>query len=382
MSQPILSPEMAMRRALELATSGEGFVEPNPMVGAVVVDPEGRLIGEGYHQQFGGPHAEVHALNQAAGRTEGATLYVTLEPCCHQGKTPPCSQAVIAAGVRRVVVAAADPFPAVAGQGIAQLRAAGIEVELGLLEQEAVALTAPFRKLVQTQRPFVTAKWAMSLDGKLAARTGVSKWISNPHSRKIVHALRGRMDGILVGIGTVLADDPLLTVRPAGIRRPVRIVLDRQARLPLNSQLVQTLDQAPVLIFAATTAPPDRVSALRNRGVEVVELKPTAQGALDLVRVLDELGRRRMTNLLVEGGSEVFGRFRDAGQIDEVHAFIAPKLIGGAGAIGPIGGVGAPSPQFGDRLIDPRIQIIDTDVYVSGRVETGPVSGYTAPGQR
>lgn len=339
------------------------------MVGAVIVDAHGYCVGTGYHQRFGGPHAEIHAIRQAGKNARGGTLFVTLEPCCHHGKTPPCTDAVIAAGLKRVVVAASDPFPEVAGKGIAQLRAAGIAVESGLLEREAVALTAPFRKLVLQKRPFITAKWAMSLDGKLAAHTGISKWISSSESRQIVHRIRGRMDGILVGIGTVLADDPLLTARPSGARIPVRIVLDSQARMPLQSQLVQTITEAPVLAIASEVASNDRVAMLRDAGVEVLTLPAQPDGHPAISQILNELGSRRMTNVLVEGGCDVFGRFFDANQIDEAHAFIAPKLIGGMKAVSPIGGAGVASPEFGLPLTDPVFEQIGCDLYVRGRVE-------------
>ncbi len=369
MNHPSLkTPESVMHHALQLAAQGAGFVEPNPMVGAVVVDDNLQLLGEGYHHRFGGPHAEVHALKQAGERARGATLYVTLEPCCHQGKTPPCTAAILAAGIKRVVVAALDPFPAVAGQGVAQLRAAGVSVETGLLEQEAIELTAPFRTLIQHQRPFVIAKWAMSLDGKLAAHTGISKWISNPASRTIVHQLRGRMDGILVGIGTVLADDPLLTARPAGPRLASRIVLDSQARLPLTSQLVRTAAQTPVLVFVTPTAPAERIMALQAAGVEVIPVAANFRGHPDLAECLRELGRRRLTNLLVEGGSAVLGEFFDRQSIDEVQIFIAPLLIGGQGASSPLGGQGLTSPEFATRLGNLQVADVEGDLYVQGRM--------------
>lgn len=357
-----------MRRALELAAQGAGFVEPNPMVGAVVVDDDLQLLGEGYHQRFGGPHAEVHALRQAGERARGATLYVTLEPCCHQGKTPPCTAAVLAAGIKRVYVAALDPFPAVAGQGVAQLRAAGVTVDVGLLEEQAVELTAPFRTLIQDHRPFVIAKWAMSLDGKIAAHTGISKWISNTASRGIVHQLRGRMDGILVGMGTVLADDPLLTARPAGPRSASRIVLDSQARLPLTSQLVRTARQAPVLDFVTPAAPAERVVALQAAGVEVISVAADTRQHPDLAECLQELGRRRLTNILVEGGSAVLGEFFDRQLIDEVQVFIAPILIGGQGASSPLGGQGLASPEFAKRISGLKVTNVEGDVFVCGRL--------------
>lgn len=368
MSRRFETPDSVMDRALELAAQGAGFVEPNPMVGAVVVDEHLNCLGEGHHQRFGGPHAEVHALRQAGNQARGATLYVTLEPCCHQGKTPPCTEAVLAAGIKRVVVAALDPFPQVAGQGVARLRAAGVAVETGLHESAAIQLTAPFRTLIQLNRPFVTAKWAMSLDGKLAARTGISKWISNEASRAIVHQIRGRMDGILVGIGTVLADDPLLTARPAGPRTATRIVLDSRARLPLNSKLVQTARQLPVLVCTTRNAPPDRIAALRAAGVEVLTVPADPQQRPDLTACLRELGNRQMTNLLVEGGGTILGDFFDARLIDEVHAFIAPRLIGGRGAPSPLGGTGLETPELCSSLENLLIETLEGDVHVSGRL--------------
>ena len=322
----------AMARALELARRGEGCVEPNPMVGAVVAirDDAGhpRIIGEGWHAEFGGPHAEIMALEAAGPRARGATLFVTLEPCCHHGKTPPCTGAVISAGIRRVVVAARDPFPAVAGGGIAALEQAGIAVEVGLLEREAIRLTAPFRTLVERGRPWVIAKWAMSLDGALATGSHEDRWLSSPASRRIVHELRGRIDGILVGIGTALADDPLLTPRPAGARTPLRIVLDSQARLPLTSQLVATAREAPVLVAVGPDAAADRLAALREAGCEIW-IAPQADRPTQLRSLLEELGSRRHTNLLVEGGPDVLRSFFDATLVDEVWTFIAPRIVGG-----------------------------------------------------
>ena len=236
-----------MRRAVELAERGRGHVEPNPLVGAVIVR-DGQIVGEGWHKKFGQAHAEVNAFTSAGEAARGATLYVTLEPCCHHGKTPPCTDAVIRAGIARVVAALQDPFPQVAGQGAALLRAAGIPIEFGVCAKEARRQNAPYLKLLATGRPYVHAKWAMSLDGKIATRTGDSQWISNETSRRRVHELRGRMDGILVGIGTALADDPLLTARPPGPRTACRVILDSKGRLPITSQLVRTAAQVPTLI--------------------------------------------------------------------------------------------------------------------------------------
>jgi len=357
-----------MRHALQLAARAEGHVEPNPQVGAVIVDDALNCLGTGYHQLFGGPHAEVHALREAGETARGATLFVTLEPCCHTGKTPPCSQAVIAAGIKRVVVGCVDPFPKVVGGGIAQLRAAGIKVEVGCLEVEAQALIAPFRKLVTTGLPYVHAKWAMSCDGKIAARTGISRWISSAESRQVVHELRGRMDGILVGIGTALADDPLLTVRPPGLRTPLRIVLDSQARLPVTAQLATTAHDAPVLLFTTDSAPAERRQALSACGIEVLILESDGHGRPLLPNVLRELGSRKLTNLLIEGGSEILGACVDQQLLDEVHIFIAPKLIGGRAAPGPVGGVGLSAPPELPQIESWTSTSVGPDVYLRGRL--------------
>ena len=368
MTIPRAIAEATMRRALELAERGLGKVEPNPPVGAVIVDDTGKILGEGWHQEFGGPHAEIHALNAAGDAARGATLFVTLEPCCHFGKTPPCSRAVIQAGIRQVVVAMKDPAKHVNGGGIRELIEAGIDVESNLLEREAQRLTAPFVQLMTNGRPWFHAKWAMTLDGKIASRCGESKWITNESSRAIVHQLRGRMDAVLVGIGTVLADDPLLTARPPGPRIANRIILDSQARLPLNSQLVQTLAQAPVIAIVSQKAPADRTEALQKAGVEVLAIESDANGRPSFVALSEELGRRRMTNILVEGGSEVHGALFDANLIDEVHAFIAPKLIGGKGAASPISGLGLELMSNAICLDDSKVELLDGDVYIRGPV--------------
>src|SRR5262245_3997728 len=275
-----------MRRALELAERGRGYVEPNPLVGAVVVRDR-HVVGEGWHERYGAAHAEVNALAAAGEAARGATLYLTLEPCCHQGKTPPCTEAILRAGVGRVVAAMRDPFPEVAGQGAARLQAAGVAVELGQGEPDARRLNAPYLKLLASGRPYVHAKWAMTLDGKIATRTGDSKWISNEASRRHVHELRGRMDAIVVGIGTVLADDPLLTARPPGPRTPARVVLDRRGRTPLTSNLARTARETPTWVVTSGEPSPD----LSTLGCEVL-------GFREVTALLDEMGRRRMTNIL------------------------------------------------------------------------------------
>lgn len=327
-----------MARAHELAERGRGCVEPNPLVGAVVVR-EGQVVGEGFHERFGGPHAEVSAIAAAGEGCRGATLYVTLEPCTHHGKTPPCVDAVLHAGFSRAVVAMIDPDPRNQGRGIEKLRQAGVEVEVGLLEAEARRLNAPFIKLTTRGFPFVTAKWAMSLDGKTATRAGDSRWVSSSPSRELVHDLRGKADAILVGIGTVLADDPLLTARPPGPRVAARVVADSRARLPLHGRLVETASEAPVILATTEAAPEDRRQVLADDGVEVLVL-PEKGGRVSLPDLMAELGRRKMTNVLMEGGGELFASAIRDGLVDKVLAFVAPKLIGGRDAPTPLEGDG------------------------------------------
>lgn len=347
-----------MRHALALAAQGRGAVEPNPMVGAVVLDAVGQLAGEGWHQRFGGPHAEVFALRAAGERARGGTLIVTLEPCCHHGKTPPCTDAVLAAGVARVVVAMADPFPRVAGGGLNILRGAGVVVEVGVCEADALALNAPYLKLLRTGRPWVHAKWAMTLDGKIATRTGDSKWISGEESRRRVHELRGRLDAILVGRGTVVADDPLLTARPAGARVPARVVVSASGALPAACQLRATAREVPVIVY---TANPGALWGWADDGAEVVGCE-----ALTVDAVLADLGRRRFTNVLVEGGAGLLGSARDADAIDEFHVFVAPKVAGGTAALTPIGGTGGERMANALALEGVTFEPSGADVYVHG----------------
>ncbi|MFV0444145.1 MAG: bifunctional diaminohydroxyphosphoribosylaminopyrimidine deaminase/5-amino-6-(5-phosphoribosylamino)uracil reductase RibD [Planctomycetaceae bacterium] len=359
------SPADVMRHALALARRGQGRVEPNPMVGAVVVDGDLALLGEGWHQQFGGPHAEVHAIASAGNRCGQATLYCTLEPCSHQGQTPPCADAVIAAGFRKVVIAMRDPASHVNGRGIERLRSAGIEVEVGLLEAEARALAAPFVTLMLQGRPYVHAKWAMTLDGKIASRTGHSQWISNERSRARVHELRGRMDAILVGSNTALVDDPTLTARPPGERTATRIVLDSRGRLPSACRLTQTIREAPLLIVTTESSPTRWRAQLASQGGEVLVQPSDATAAehsqVNLTWLLSQLGQRKWTNLLVEGGGEILGACFDADIVDECHVFIAPRIVGGEAAASPVRGRGQDRipPAFGVS----QIEQLGTDLY-------------------
>ena len=371
------NPNAVMWHAIELASRGLGRVEPNPAVGAVLVDEHLNLLADGYHERFGGPHAEVNALSDFAARFEdsgvreellaNATLYVTLEPCCHHGKTPPCSEAVINAGVRRVSVGIRDPSPHVAGGGMQQLQAAGVDVSTGLAEELVRELNAPFLKRLATGLPWVHAKLAMTLDGKIATRTGMSKWISGEASRQRVHLLRGRMDAIIVGAGTARADDPLLTVRVPGPRTPVRVVVDSAATLSLDSQLVLTVNDAPVLVAVTEDAPVERVESLRDAGVEVV-VAGCAGEKVDLTKLLRELGGRSMTNVLIEGGGELLGAAFDAGLVDEAHVFVAPKFAGGDAAVTPVGGIGVEVIPEVSQLRSQTVEQVGDDVYIHGRL--------------
>jgi diaminohydroxyphosphoribosylaminopyrimidine deaminase / 5-amino-6-(5-phosphoribosylamino)uracil reductase len=322
----------------------------------------------GYHRRYGGPHAEVEALALAGERARGATIYVTLEPCCHYGKTPPCVDAMLNAGIGRVVVAMADPFPKVAGGGIARLRQSGIPVEVGMEGEAARWLNAPYLKRVLSGLPFVTAKWAMTLDGKIATSSGDSKWISGERSRALVHEVRGLMDAIVVGIGTVLADDPLLTARPAGPRAPARVVLDAAARLPRNSRLVRSAREVPVCVAVNDRADAVSRAALKELGCEVLAF-PGSE-LIPIPSFLEELGKRGVTNVLVEGGGRVLGSFLDAGQLDMVDVFIAPVLEGGRHGLGPIQGLGVA--HMADALVLERreISIIDKDIRIRGSLRS------------
>lgn len=331
--------ERFLRRAIQLARRGEGHVEPNPMVGCVLVK-RGRLIGEGYHRRFGGPHAEIEALRRCSESPRGATVFVTLEPCCIEGKTPPCTTALVEAGVGRVVAPIVDPNPKVAGRGFATLRKAGITCDVGLLAKPATALIAPFAKVIRRQRPWIILKWAQSLDGKIATNTGDSKWISDEACRAHAHRVRSRLDGIIVGVETAIRDDPMLTCRIGRARRvATRIVLDSRLRIAPGTQLVRTAPEVPTWVFTARDAPARRIKRLEAAGCVVYRVRKTKAG-LSLPEVLDVLGRRQMTNVLVEGGGAVLGAFHDARLADEYHIYVAPRLIGGRDAVGPLHGRG------------------------------------------
>ncbi len=325
-----------MRRALELAARGLGETNPNPAVGCVVAR-EGRVVGQGWHQRAGGPHAEVAALRQAGTRARGATLYVTLEPCAHFGRTPPCAPLVRDSGVRRVVVAVGDPSPAVRGRGLALLRRAGIAVESGVLAAEAARLNQPFLTSARRGRPFVVAKAATTLDGRIATAGGRSKWITSPAQRRQARWLRRLYDGVLVGIGTVLADDPLLLPSPRTRRSFTRVVLDSGLRLPADSRLVRTASPRRPVFALACRDDPARRRVLEGAGVTVLPVEPEA-GRVALRPALAALQARGIASLMVEGGSEALGSFLAARLLDEVALFRAPLLLGGRGSRGAFGG--------------------------------------------
>jgi len=355
-----------MRLALDLAHKARGRTSPNPMVGAILVK-DGQVVGEGCHLCAGTPHAEVHAIADAGEKARGATLYVTLEPCSHHGRTGPCADSVIRAGIRRTVVAMTDPNPKVSGCGISRLRAAGIEVEEGVLAAEAAKLNEVFLKWISTRMPFGIMKAAMTLDGKIATYSGNSRWITGPAARERVHMLRDSSDAILVGIGTVLADDPELTVRlPGGGQNPKRIVVDSMARTPLTSKIVND-GQAPTIIAVTAAAPEASVAALRGKGVEVLVL-PRGETGVSLRDLFSLLGEREITSVLIEGGAAVNAAALAANVVDKVLTFIAPKIIGGKAAPGPVGGQGVDKLDEAFGLEDIDVEIIGQDLLVSAYV--------------
>jgi len=327
---PLEEAKKWMRLALVEAAKGLGRTSPNPVVGAVVVK-NGKAVAKGFHAQAGGPHAEVEALQQAGSLARGADLYTSLEPCAHHGKTPPCTQAIIEAGIARVIFASVDPNPLVNGKGARRLKKAGLDVWPGVLKAEADALNRPFFKWAKTGLPFVSLKVASSLDGFLATATGDSKWITGPASRQWVHTLRDRVDAIVVGVGTVLADNPRLTARPKGQkgRNPLRVVLDTKLRSPVEANVFKSQKQAPT-VLATSREGHTKAAWLKEGGVELWPL-PLKRGRISLKALLGRLGDRGCTHLLVEGGAEVFGAFLKEGLVDEVLLFLAPKLIGRGG---------------------------------------------------
>lgn len=356
-----------MAEALALARRAAGRTSPNPVVGAVIV-AGGEIVGSGFHARPGEAHAEIVALAQAGERARGAVLYVTLEPCAHTGRTGPCAEALIAAGVRRVVAAMRDPDPQVDGKGIARLREAGVEVEVGLLEDQAQRANEFYVKHRRTGLPFVTVKWAMSLDGKIAADRGSATAITGEEARRYAHELRSTYDAVLVGVQTVLADDPQLTCRLPGGRNPLRVILDSRLRTPVTARVVAGVSEAPTLIATTAAAPPAQIEAMRQAGVQVL-VQGQAQGTVDVRAVLEELGRRGVLSVLIEGGGAVNAAALASGVVDRVIALVAPRLIGGSRAPTPVDGPGLREVAGALRLRDVRVQPLGEDLVIEGQVE-------------
>jgi diaminohydroxyphosphoribosylaminopyrimidine deaminase/5-amino-6-(5-phosphoribosylamino)uracil reductase len=387
-----------MKLALRLAAKGVGRVSPNPMVGAVVVKG-GEIVGRGYHRGYGLPHAEVEAMRRAGEATRGADLFVTLEPCNHQGRTPPCTKAVLKAGIRRVVIATRDPNPRVNGGGADFLQSKGLQVETGLLAEEARRLNEAWFHWVETGLPFVIAKAACSLDGKIATATGESQWLTGEKARSFGHQLRHQTDAILVGIGTVLADDPQLTVRlgggkgkgggggqvsqessPQAIRKtedqkpktenrykdPIRIVLDSRLRLPLNAKLLHLASAAPTWIACTPAAPKDNIKAIQDLGADVLVMPAESSGLVALPPLLADLGRRQVQSLMVEGGAETLGSFFDQRLVDKFYFFYAPKILGGKTAPGMLAGEGIKHLGNALQAKDLRVRKLGVDLLVTG----------------
>ncbi|RYZ09344.1 MAG: bifunctional diaminohydroxyphosphoribosylaminopyrimidine deaminase/5-amino-6-(5-phosphoribosylamino)uracil reductase RibD [Myxococcales bacterium] len=367
-----------MRRAITLGERGDP--SPNPHVGAVVADAQGNVLGEGHHEATGLDHAEVVALKAAGPGARGQTLYVSLEPCNHHGRTPPCVDAIVAAGVRRVVIGCADPNPRVTGGGVAKLRAAGVEVVEGLLESEAQKLIKGWTKFIVSGQSYLTLKLAISLDGRIATRSGASKWITGPESRMRVQTLRAAHDAVMVGVNTVLADNPRLTVRDVPGRSPVRVIVDSRLRIPIGAQVVQTATQVPTCVVTTVGAPKPQEDALHALGVRVIRVPPTAEGRCEPAVMLRELAAREVVNVMCEGGSELGGSLLASGLADELHVFVAPLLLGPRGRPGAVDWAGPENPSDAPRIDPPRWELCGADAYVWGPLKYPKKTGRTSPG--
>ncbi len=359
-----------MRQALQLARKGQGRTSPNPMVGAVLVK-NGRVVGEGYHRKAGLPHGEIVALRKAGKKARGADLYVNLEPCAHFGKTPPCAEAILSAGVKKVVVGMRDPNPLVSGKGFRQLRKNGVQVVSGTLRKECERLNEVFVKFIRTGNPFVVLKTAVSLDGKIATRSGESKWITGVKAREKVHQIRNEVDAIVAGAGTILKDDPFLTTRlgkkSAAVKHPVRVILDNQFLAPLKSNVFRNADTQPVLYATSRKLPDTRRKELTRRGVDILILKEK-KGGVDLKQLMQALGERSITSVLIEGGGEVNASALETGIVDKVLVFIAPILIGGKDAPGPLGGTGVRHLRDAFKLKRLTVNPVGNDLLLEGYI--------------
>ena len=367
-----------MQRAIELARRGAGFVNPNPMVGCVVVKND-TIITEGYHEYYGGFHAERNALTNCNSDCKDATLYVTLEPCCHYGKTPPCTEIIIEKGIKKVVVGLLDPNPLVSGKGISILQNAGIEVVAGMEEDKIKDLNKVFLKYIQTKRPYVLLKTAMTLDGKIASYTGDSKWITNEKSRKLVHKLRSEMMGIVAGIGTVKSDDPMLNCRldvqqptansQQSVHQPIRIIVDTKASISLESNILKTANEYKTIIAHTNSASQENIEKLNSLNVETL-LCDEKDNHVDINDLMTKLGHKGIDSLLLEGGSCLNAAFLQAGCVDEVYAFIAPKIIGGEHSKSPIGGQGIELMKDAITFDKIEIEQIENDILIKGKIKS------------
>ena len=364
--------EHYMRMALDLAEKGRGRAAPNPVVGAVIVGTDGSVIGQGCHERYGDLHAERNALKNCreAGKSAvGATMYVTLEPCCHHGKQPPCTEAILEAGISRVVVGSADPNPKVAGGGIRILREHGIEVTQGVLKAACDESNRIFFHYITTGTPYVVMKYAMTLDGKIAAYTGLSKWVTGEEARAHVQKLRHDLTGIMVGIGTVLEDDPLLTCRLPDSKDPVRIVCDTHLRIPLASRIVQTAREVPT-ILATCSEDPERIARLMEKGCRILQVSHSGDMHLDLRDLMCRLGRENIDSILLEGGGRLNWSALQSGIVNRVMAYISPKLFGGASAMTPVAGQGIPDPAQAFMLENASVTRFDVDFLIEGELQT------------
>lgn len=355
-----------MKIALELAEKGCGFTSPNPMVGAVIVK-NGKIIGQGWHERYGQPHAERNALRSCMESTEGATMYVTLEPCCHYGKQPPCVNAILEAGIRRVVVGSGDPNPMVNGKGIGILKEHGVTVTEQVLKEECDQLNEVFFHFIRTGRPYTVMKYAMTMDGKIATVTGASKWITGETARNHVAWQRHRYTAIMVGVGTVLADDPLLTCRVEGGKNPIRIVCDTTLQTPLTSQIVTTAEQVPT-ILATCCLDKNKYVAYEQKGCEILQVRKT-NGHVDLQHLMELLGEKQIDSILLEGGGTLNWAAFSSGIVQKVLAYISPKLFGGKDAKTPVEGAGVHLPAEAFRLKNSRILPLGEDFLIESEVE-------------
>lgn len=361
--------EFYMRRAIELAQKGIGWTNPNPMVGAVIVK-DGRIIGEGYHEICGQLHAERNAIKHLTESAEGATIYVTLEPCCHHGRTPPCTEAIVEQKISRVVIGSRDPNPLVSGQGVKFLRDHGIEVIEDFLRDECDKINDVFFHFITTNKPYVVAKYAMTLDGKIACHTGESKWITSEKARDHVQTLRGHYAAILAGIGTVLADDPMLNCRIPGAHNPLRIVVDSNLRIPLDSKLVKSSREFPLLV-ATATKDESKTKSLEESGVEVFYCPKDDNSGVDLIRLMQELGARKIDSVLIEGGGIIHEEAFKCGIVNHVCAYVAPKIFGGSDAKTPVEGEGVKLPSEGVILTNRKITELGEDILIEYDVKEG-----------